>query len=431
MPTAPCQPPAVDAAGLRPGRPGRGAPEDALQLRRLRLGVLLALSRWALASSWPVPVATRSPTTCCTLISEQRRHHRSLRPLHAPAPSWSSRACERCASLRARGRAAARPSPPELALRCLQRAPLRSLHNLYGPTEAAVDVTCLVSCPGSSRAAAPSPSAAPSPTPAIYILDAHLQPVPVGVAGELYIGGVQVGRGYLGRPELTAERFIPDPFCLHARRPPLPHRRQGALAGRRHHRVPGPARLPGEGARLPHRAGRNRSGAGAAPPGAPGRGGWCARTSPATSAWWPTWCPLPPDSPPLPGAAHLAQAEAARVHGALGLRALESLPLTPAARWTARPCPLRTSRARARTAVRRASQRRGAAPVRHLGPGARPAAGGHPRQLLRAGWRLHHQPPGRRPRAAGGSLALRPPALPASDGGAARPGGEVHLRAAG
>jgi microcystin synthetase protein McyA len=84
------------------------------------------------------------------------------------------------------------------------------LHNLYGPTEAAVDVTHWTCRRGDERNIVPI--GRPVANTQIYILDRRLQPVPMGVAGELHIGGVQVGRGYHNRPELTAEKFIPDPF---------------------------------------------------------------------------------------------------------------------------------------------------------------------------------------------------------------------------
>jgi amino acid adenylation domain-containing protein len=84
------------------------------------------------------------------------------------------------------------------------------LHNLYGPTEAAVDVTWWACQPDTDLSFVPIGK--PIANTQIHIVDDDMRPVPVGTAGELLIGGVQVGRGYLNRPELTAERFVDDPF---------------------------------------------------------------------------------------------------------------------------------------------------------------------------------------------------------------------------
>ena len=101
--------------------------------------------------------------------------------------------------------------PADLAERVRSALPDVALFNVYGPTEAAVWASA-------------HPCIAPSPTPIVpigrpihntrfYVVDRNLEPTPIGVPGELLIGGTQVARGYVGKPELTADRFIADPFA--------------------------------------------------------------------------------------------------------------------------------------------------------------------------------------------------------------------------
>jgi amino acid adenylation domain-containing protein len=100
--------------------------------------------------------------------------------------------------------------PADLVTRCLRLLPGAALHNLYGPTEVAVDVTWQP-CRGlDPSAGVPIGRAVPNTT--LEILDPAGHRAPIGVPGELHLGGVQLGRGYLSRPGLTAERFAPDPY---------------------------------------------------------------------------------------------------------------------------------------------------------------------------------------------------------------------------
>ncbi len=84
------------------------------------------------------------------------------------------------------------------------------LYNLYGPTEATVDATFWQCQPGSRTRSVPI--GRPLANVQTYVLDRNLQPVPIGVRGELCLGGVGLARGYCGHPEFTAETFIPHPF---------------------------------------------------------------------------------------------------------------------------------------------------------------------------------------------------------------------------
>ncbi|WP_237577391.1 non-ribosomal peptide synthetase, partial [Mycetohabitans sp. B5] len=93
---------------------------------------------------------------------------------------------------------------------CQRLLPHAQLHNLYGPTEATIGVAAWT-CPA-DYAQDTIPIGRPIANNRLYLLDRHGQPVPLGVTGELYISGASVVRGYLNEPDLTAERFLLDPF---------------------------------------------------------------------------------------------------------------------------------------------------------------------------------------------------------------------------
>jgi amino acid adenylation domain-containing protein len=115
---------------------------------------------------------------------------------------------QRCVSLR-RVLCGGEALPLVLAQRLREQLPQIALHNLYGPSEAA---TATAALDGVSTSGVVVPIGRPIANTRVHVLDAARVPVPVGVPGELYIGGTGVARGYIGRPALTAERFLPDPF---------------------------------------------------------------------------------------------------------------------------------------------------------------------------------------------------------------------------
>ncbi len=153
------------------------------------------------------PDAHKDPVYLCEVIKRE-----GVTTLHF-VPSMLSVFLEcseaaRCTSIRdvvASGEAL----PLALAQRCHARMPWVALHNLYGPTEAAVDVSAYT-CRWGDEASIPIGTEITGVQ--LHVLDANLARVANDVTGELYIGGIAVGRGYWRRPELTASRYVPDPY---------------------------------------------------------------------------------------------------------------------------------------------------------------------------------------------------------------------------
>ena len=150
-------------------------------------------------SGYLVEVITKCGVTVCHFVPSMLRAF------------LSDAGASRCVTLRdvmASGEAL----PPEVVAEFHLRLPRARLHNLYGPTECAVDVTYWP-CPPVPQPPAVVPIGRPVSNTQMYVLDARGEPAAIGVAGELHIAGKQVGLGYHRRPDLTAERFVHDPFA--------------------------------------------------------------------------------------------------------------------------------------------------------------------------------------------------------------------------
>ena len=168
-------------------------------------GTLLAGSCLILAR----PDGHRDPAYLVKIMVEQRITHVDFVPAMLKYVLDES-GIENCSYLRSVN-SGGESLPLEIRDHFFEKLAGVELHNCYGPTEVSIDATSWL-CDRNSPAIS---IGRPIANQEVYILDDFLQPVPIGVAGELYVGGAGLARGYLNQPDLTAEKFIPHPFNLH------------------------------------------------------------------------------------------------------------------------------------------------------------------------------------------------------------------------
>ncbi len=201
------QSPAVDAGRLR-----AGAGERVLQKTAISFDVSVWELFWPLAQGATLVLARPGGHRDAAYLADVVRRQ-AIGTLHfVPtmlAVFLQAPGLAECATLR-RVVASGEALSYELVEQFYQRLPQAALYNLYGPTEAAVDVTHWSCAAGDPRRLVPI--GRPIANLRTYVLDGRLQPLPVGVAGELHLAGVGLARGYLRHAELTAAAFVPDPF---------------------------------------------------------------------------------------------------------------------------------------------------------------------------------------------------------------------------